>query len=159
MSGSVNKVILIGNLGADPDVKTSQTSGKKSALLSVATSETWRDKNTGERKQKTEWTRIVIFNEGLVKIAEQYLKKGAKVYVEGSLQTRKWQDQGGKDQYTTEVVLKDFGSTLTMLDSQRGERPPAPNEEDYGRESSSPPRRVAAGTAGRNDDMNDDIPF
>lgn len=159
MSGSVNKVILIGNLGGDPEVKASPTSGKKSALLSIATSETWRDKNSGERKQKTEWTRVVIFNEGLVKIAEQYLKKGAKVYVEGALQTRKWQGQDGKDHYTTEVVLKDFGSTLTMLDSQRGERPPTPSEDDYGRESSSPPRRVAAGTGGRADDMNDDIPF
>ncbi len=158
MSGSVNKVIIIGNLGADPEIKAT-TNGNKVASLSIATSDTWRDKTTGERKQKTEWHRVAVFNEGLVKIAEQYLKKGAKVYIEGALQTRKWQGQDGKDNYTTEVVLKAFNSTLTMLDSQRGERPPTPSEDDYGRDNSSPPRRVAAGTGGRSDDMNDDIPF
>ncbi|MBN8981267.1 MAG: single-stranded DNA-binding protein, partial [Rhizobiales bacterium] len=117
MAGSVNKVILVGNLGADPEIKRTQD-GRPIANLSVATSETWRDKATGERKEKTEWHRVVIFNEGLCKIAEQYLKKGAKVYLEGQLQTRKWQDKDGKDRYSTEVVLSNFNSTLTMLDSR-----------------------------------------
>ena len=119
MAGSVNKVILIGNLGADPEIKRTQD-GRPIANLRVATSETWRDKNTGERREKTEWHRVVIFNEGLCKIAENYLKKGAKVYIEGQLQTRKWQDQSGQDRYTTEVVLQGFNGNLTMLDG-RGE--------------------------------------
>jgi single-strand DNA-binding protein len=117
MAGSVNKVILVGNLGADPDIRRTQD-GRPVANLSVATSENWRDKNTGERREKTEWHRVVIFNEGLCKIAEQYLKKGAKVYLEGQLQTRKWTDQSGQDKYTTEVVLQGFNSSLTMLDSR-----------------------------------------
>jgi single-strand DNA-binding protein len=119
MAGSVNKVILIGNLGADPEIKRTQD-GKPIANLRIATSETWRDRNSGERREKTEWHRVVIFNEGLCKIAEQYLKKGAKVYLEGQLQTRKWQDQSGQDRYSTEVVLQGFNSALTMLDG-RGE--------------------------------------
>ena len=119
MAGSVNKVILVGNLGADPDIRRTQD-GRPIANLSIATSETWRDKNTGERKEKTEWHRVVIFNEGLCKVAEQYLKKGAKVYIEGALQTRKWQDKDGKDKYSTEVVLQGFNSTLTMLDGRGG---------------------------------------
>lgn len=117
MAGSVNKVILIGNLGADPDIRQTQD-GRPIANLSIATSESWRDKNSGERKERTEWHRVVIFSEGLAKIAEQYLKKGSKVYVEGQLQTRKWQDQSGNDKYTTEVVLSGFNGTLTMLDSR-----------------------------------------
>ncbi len=119
MAGSVNKVILIGNLGADPEIRRTQD-GRPIANLNIATSETWRDRNSGERKEKTEWHRVVIFNEGLCKVAEQYLKKGAKVYIEGALQTRKWQDQNGQDRYSTEVVLQGFNSTLTMLDG-RGE--------------------------------------
>lgn len=119
MAGSVNKVILIGNLGADPEVRTFQNGGKV-ANLRIATSETWKDRNTGERREKTEWHSVAIFSEGLVRVAEQYLRKGSKVYIEGKLQTRKWQDQSGQDRYSTEVVLQGIGSTLTMLDS-RGE--------------------------------------
>ena len=119
MAGSVNKVILIGNLGADPEIRRTQD-GRPIANLRVATSETWRDKNTGERREKTEWHRVVIFNEGLCKIVEQYLKKGSKVYLEGALQTRKWQDKDGQDRYSTEVVLQGFNSQLTMLDTRGG---------------------------------------
>ena len=163
MAGRVNKVILVGNLGADPEIKRTQD-GRPIANLSVATSDTWRDKNTGERKEKTEWHRVVIFSEGLCKIAEQYLKKGAKVYLEGQLQTRKWQDKDGKDRYSTEVVLQNFNSTLTMLDGKSSGGGSFGAEEgggDFGSSGpsrSAPPRRVAAG-GGRNDDMNDDIPF
>ena len=121
MAGSVNKVILIGNLGADPEIKRTQD-GRPIANLRIATSDTWRDKNTGERKEKTEWHRVVIFSEGLCKIAEQYLKKGAKVYIEGQLQTRKWTDQSGVEKYSTEVVLQNFNSTLTMLDGRSRRR-------------------------------------
>ena len=117
MAGSVNKVILIGNLGADPEVRTFQNGGKV-ANLRIATSETWKDKNTGERREKTEWHTVAIFQEGLVRIAEQYLKKGSKVYIEGKLQTRKWQDQSGQDRYSTEVVLNGYDGTLTMLDGR-----------------------------------------
>ena len=119
MAGSVNKVILIGNLGADPEVRSFQNGGKV-CNLSLATSETWKDKNTGERKERTEWHRIAIFSEGLVRVAEQYLKKGSKIYIEGQLQTSKWQDQSGADRYSTEVVFRGFGSTLTMLDGRDG---------------------------------------
>lgn len=118
MAGSVNKVILIGNLGADPDVRTMQ-SGDKVCNLSIATSESWKDKATGERREKTEWHRVVIFNKGLVTVCENYLKKGAKVYIEGQVETRKWQDQAtGQDKYTTEIVLRPFRGELTMLDSR-----------------------------------------
>ncbi|MFZ5931202.1 MAG: single-stranded DNA-binding protein [Pseudomonadota bacterium] len=116
MAGSVNKVILVGNLGADPEIRRTQD-GRPIANLSIATSESWKDKNSGEKREKTEWHRVVIFNEGLCRIAEQYLRKGAKVYVEGQLQTRKWKDQSGQDKYSTEVVLQGFNSVLTMLDS------------------------------------------
>ncbi len=119
MAGSVNKVILVGNLGADPEVRR-MNSGDAVVNLSVATSESWRDKNSGERRERTEWHRVVIFNENLAKVAENYLKKGAKVYVEGQLQTRKWTDQNGQDKYTTEIVLQRFRGDLQMLDS-RGE--------------------------------------
>ena len=119
MAGSVNKVILIGNLGRDPEVRNFQNGGKV-CNLRIATSETWKDKNTGERREKTEWHSVAIFQEGLVRIAEQYLKKGSKVYIEGQLQTRKWQDQSGADRYSTEVVLQGFGGTLTMLDGPSG---------------------------------------
>ncbi|MBB3994576.1 single-strand DNA-binding protein [Sulfitobacter undariae] len=119
MAGSVNKVILIGNLGRDPEVRSFQNGGKV-CNLRIATSENWKDKNTGERREKTEWHSVAIFNDGLVRIAEQYLKKGSKVYIEGQLQTRKWQDQAGADRYSTEVVLQGFGGTLTMLDGRDG---------------------------------------
>ncbi|MEM5517811.1 single-stranded DNA-binding protein [Henriciella sp. AS95] len=119
MAGSVNKVILIGNLGADPEVRQFQNGGQV-CNLRIATSETWKDKNTGERREKTEWHQVAIFSEGLVRIAQNYLKKGSKVYVEGKLQTRKWQDQNGNDRYSTEVVLQGFDGTLTMLDSAGG---------------------------------------
>jgi single-strand DNA-binding protein len=119
MAGSVNKVIIIGNLGRDPEVRSFQNGGKV-CNLRIATSETWKDKNSGERKEKTEWHSVAIFQEGLVRIAEQYLKKGSKVYIEGQLQTRKWQNQEGKDQYSTEVVLQGYGGTLTMLDGRDG---------------------------------------
>jgi single-strand DNA-binding protein len=119
MAGSVNKVILIGNVGADPEIRRTQD-GRPIANLRIATSETWRDRNSGERKEKTEWHTVVVFNEGLCKVIEQYVKKGAKLYIEGALQTRKWQDQQGQDRYSTEVVLQGFGSTLTMLDGRGG---------------------------------------
>ena len=117
MAGSVNKVILIGNLGRDPEVRQ-LPSGGKVANLSLATSESWRDRNSGERKEKTEWHRVAIFSEGLVRVCEQYLRKGSKVYLEGQLETRKWTDQSGQEKYTTEVVLRNYGSTLTMLDGR-----------------------------------------
>jgi single-strand DNA-binding protein len=164
MAGSVNKVILVGNLGKDPEIRRTQD-GRPIANLSVATSETWRDKATGERKEKTEWHRVVIFNEGLCKVAEQYLKKGAKVYIEGQLQTRKWTDQAGVEKYSTEVVLQGFNSNLTMLDGRSGGGGSfgADDGGDFGASSpSSPaPRRaaVAAGGGSRNSDMDDDIPF
>jgi single-strand DNA-binding protein len=161
MAGSVNKVILVGNLGKDPEIRRTQD-GRPIANLSIATSETWRDKATGERKEKTEWHRVVIFNEGLCKIAEQYLKKGSKVYIEGQLQTRKWTDQSGVEKYSTEVVLQNFNSNLTMLEGRSGGGGGGYADEgagDFGN-SSPAPRRVAAGGGGRsNADMNDDIPF
>jgi len=165
MAGSVNKVILVGNLGKDPEIRRTQD-GRPIANLSIATSETWRDKNTGERKEKTEWHRVVIFNEGLCKVAEQYLKKGAKVYIEGALQTRKWTDQSGVEKYSTEVVLQGFNSTLTMLDGRGGGGGGGSFGDEAGGDfgssgpvSSAPRRPVAAGGGGRNSDMDDDIPF
>lgn len=166
MSGSVNKVILIGNLGADPEVRRMQD-GRPVVNLRVATSESWRDKASGERREKTEWHRVVIFNENLAKVAEQYLKKGSKVYLEGSLQTRKWQDQSGQDRYSTEVVLQGFRGELTLLDSRAGGGAGEFQDEggDFGR--ASPMERKpalasggGAGGGGRfNDAMDDEIPF
>jgi single-strand DNA-binding protein len=166
MAGSVNKVILIGNLGRDPEIRRTQD-GKAIATLSIATSDNWRDKTTGERRERTEWHRVVIFSEGLSRIAEQYLKKGSKVYVEGSLQTRKWQDQSGQDRYSTEVVLQGFNSALTMLDGRGGtssfeEGDPGAPGSDFG--ASGPMARerkpALAGTgAGGRDDLDDEIPF
>jgi single-strand DNA-binding protein len=127
MAGSVNKAILVGKLGADPEIR-SLPSGNRIANLSVATSENWRDKNTGEKKEKTEWHRVVIFNDGLVKVADQYLKKGAKVYLEGQIQTRKWQDQSGADKYSTEIVLQGFNSVLTMLDAPQSQAAGNPDD-------------------------------
>jgi single-strand DNA-binding protein len=163
MAGSVNKVILIGNLGKDPDVRRTQD-GRPIVNLSVATSESWRDKATGERREKTEWHRVVIFNEGLCRVAEQYLKKGAKVYLEGSLQTRKWQDQSGQDKYTTEVVLQGFNSQLTMLDRAGGGGGDVGSDDSGGDFGSSGPsttreRKPAMAGAGKRGDMDDEIPF
>ncbi len=169
MAGSVNKVILVGNLGKDPEIRRTQD-GRPIANLSIATSETWRDKGTGERKEKTEWHRVVIFSEPLCKIVEQYLKKGAKVYIEGALQTRKWTDQSGVEKYSTEVVLQGFNSTLTMLDGRSGGGSSFGGDDqgggDFGPSGSSggssgaPPRRAVAAGGGRsNSDMDDDIPF
>lgn len=153
MAGSVNKVILIGNVGADPEIRRTQA-GTPIANLRVATSETWRDRNSGERKEKTEWHTVVVFNEGLCKVVEQYVKKGAKLYIEGSLQTRKWQDQNGNDRYSTEVVLNGFGSTLTMLDGRGEGGEPAQNR-------NREPERDSYGNQPANfgGEMDDDIPF
>ena len=168
MAGSVNKVILVGNLGNDPEVRNLPSVGKV-VNLSVATSENWRDKNSGERKERTEWHRVVIFSEGLVRVAEQYLRKGAKVYIEGQLQTRKWQDQSGQDKYSTEVVLQGFNSTLTMLDG-RGEGGgdsaggfSGPRESSAPSSFGGPParqeRRPSSAPAFESGGMDDDIPF
>src|ERR1700726_474917 len=163
MAGSVNKVILIGNLGADPEIRRTQD-GRPVANLRLATSESWKDKTSGERKEKTEWHRIVIFNENLCRIAEQYLKKGSKVFIEGALQTRKWQDQSGQDRYSTEVVLQGFRGELTLLDrSGAGGAGGIGGDEggDFG--SPGPTRKVAAaagaGGGGGRGDMDDEIPF
>lgn len=153
MAGSVNKVILIGNLGRDPEVR-SFPSGGKVCNLRIATSETWRDKQSGERREKTEWHSVAIFSEGLVRVAEQYLRKGSKVYIEGQLETRKWQDQSGQDRYSTEVVLRGFNSSLVMLDG-RGEgggqmRDDRDHDDRTGSGGYSP---------GPAPDIDDDIPF
>lgn len=150
MAGSINKVILIGNLGADPEVRRMQ-SGDAVVNLNVATSESWRDKHSGERREKTEWHRVVVFNEQLAKVAEQYLRKGMKVYLEGSLQTRKWQDQQGQDRYSTEIVLQKFRGELQMLDSSN----------DGERQYSQPAQRqsYAEASGGWPGDLDDSIPF
>src|SRR4051812_16921546 len=158
MAGSVNKVILIGNLGADPEIRRTQD-GRPIANLRVATSENWRDKTTGERREKTEWHRVVIFNEQLCKIAEQYLKKGAKIYLEGQLQTRKWTDQQGVEKYSTEVVLQGFNAVLTMLDRAGGGSGELSDNgaSDFG--SSGPTARKQPAMAGARNDLDDEIPF
>jgi single-strand DNA-binding protein len=173
MAGSVNKVILVGNLGKDPEVRRTQD-GRPIVNFSVATSETWRDKNTSEKREKTEWHRVVIFAEGLCRIAEQYLKKGSKVYLEGQLQTRKWQDKDGAEKYTTEVVLSNFNSQMTLLDrpgagaggsigssSGPGDYSPDDMGSDFGSSGPAPRRQpaVAASSGGGRGDMNDEIPF
>jgi len=162
MAGSVNKVILIGNLGADPEVRRMQD-GRPVVNLRVATSESWRDKATGERKEKTEWHRVVIFNEGLAKIAEQYLKKGSKIYLEGALQTRKWTDQQGVEKYSTEVVLQGFNSALTMLDRAGGGGGGGDygDSSDFGSSRPAPRERqpAMAGGGGKRGDLDDEIPF
>ena len=164
MAGSVNKVILVGNLGADPEIRRTQD-GRPVANLRVATSDSWRDKATGERRERTEWHRVVIFNEGLCRIAEQYLKKGAKIYLEGQLQTRKWQDQQGQDRYSTEVVLQGFNSQLTMLDRAGaggggGAGADAGEPGDFGSAGPTAPRERKPAMAGaKRDDLDDEIPF
>ena len=155
MAGSVNKVILVGNLGRDPEVRSTQ-SGSRVANLSLATSETWRDRNSGERRERTEWHRVVIFNERLVDVAEKYLRKGSKIYIEGQLQTRKWQDQSGQDRYTTEVVLQNFRGELTMLDSRAsGSGEGFSSGDDF---SAGAPA-AATGGPGPSGDLDDEIPF
>ena len=164
MAGSVNKVILVGNLGRDPEVRHTQD-GKPIVNLSIATSETWRDRNTGERKERTEWHRVVIFNEGLCRVAEQYLRKGSKVYLEGQLQTREWEDRDGQRRFTTEIVLQGFNSVLTMLDS-RGQGGGMANGaadygggSDFGRSSPMEQRGQSSGGSSLGDEMDDEIPF
>ena len=162
MAGSVNKVILVGNLGRDPEIRSTQD-GTRVANLSVATSESWRDKASGERRERTEWHRVAIFNEKLVEIAEKYLRKGSKVYVEGALQTRKWTDQSGQEKYTTEVVLQRFRGELTMLDGRSGGEVPAEGEEVGGGYSGGGGGggggRSSGGRAPAGGDLDDDIPF
>jgi single-strand DNA-binding protein len=156
MAGSVNKVILVGNLGRDPEIR-SLNSGDRVANLSVATSETWRDRTSGERKERTEWHRVVIFNDNLVKVAENYLRKGSKVYIEGALSTRKFQDQSGAEKFTTEVVLQKFRGELTMLDGkgEGGGR----EEGDFGGYSSGPRNQSSAPKETFSADLDDEIPF
>lgn len=155
MAGSVNKVILVGNLGRDPEIRSTQD-GLKVANLSLATSDSWRDKNTGERKERTEWHRVVIFNERLVDVVEKYLRKGSKLYVEGALQTRKWTDNSGQERYTTEIVLQRFRGELTMLDGARG---------GAGGGEGAAPDDTGGGTggggrrSGSGQDLDDEIPF
>ena len=165
MAGSVNKVILVGNLGKDPEVRR-LNSGSQVVSMRIANSESWRDKATGERQERTEWHSVVIYNENLAKIAEQYLKKGSKVYVEGALQTRKWEDQSGQERYTTEVVLQKFRGELTLLDGRgdRGEMAEAAGGGDFGQASPMErprPKVVAGGMSGggKSADLDDDIPF
>ncbi len=161
MAGSVNKVILVGNLGADPEVRHTQD-GRPIANLRVATSETWRDKNTGERRERTEWHRVVIFSEGLCRIAEQYLKKGSKIYLEGQLQTRKWEDQSGQERYTTEVVLQGFNSTLTMLDGRGGGSDEGMGASrgggDFG-QSGPLDQQSSRGRSSFSEELDDEVPF
>ena len=157
MAGSVNKVILVGNLGRDPEVRSTQD-GAKVANLSLATSESWKDKNSGERRERTEWHRVAIFNERLVDVAEKYLKKGSKIYIEGQLQTRKWTDQSGAERYTTEIVLNRFRGELTMLDGRGGG---AGGDAGDGGGMSEPPSQGGGGRSGGGGggDLDDDIPF
>ena len=149
MAGSLNKVLLIGRLGADPEIKQ-MINGKNVARLSLATSQTWKDKNTGEKKEKTEWHRIVVFNEGLVNVVQQYLKKGAQVYVEGQLSTRKWKDeQSGQDKYTTEILIQGYNSSLTMLGSSNQNSIPSQDAK----------QNLDDNNIASQDDLDDDIPF
>ena len=171
MAGSVNKVILIGNLGADPEIRHTQD-GRPIANLRIATSESWRDRNSGERREKTEWHTVVIFSEGLCTVAEQYLRKGSKVYLEGQLQTRKWQDRDGNDRYSTEVVLQGFNATLVMLDGRQGggmgdSGGDSQDSGDFGRSSPMQRPQGGGGRGGEGgggpsfarDDLDDEVPF
>ena len=165
MAGSVNKVIILGNLGVDPEVRNFSNGGKV-CNLRIATSENWKDKNTGERREKTEWHSVAIFSEPLVRIAEQYLRKGSKVYIEGQLETRKWQDQSGQDRYTTEIVLRPYTSTLTMLDSRgdsssQGGYIGESNESNYSSGSNDALSNIGNNTSSPSaaQDFDDEIPF
>ena len=164
MAGSVNKVILVGNIGKDPEIRNTQN-GSKIANLTLATSETWNDKGSGEKKEKTEWHRVVVFNDRLVDVVERFVKKGRKIYIEGTLQTRKWTDQSGVEKYTTEVVLDRFRGELVLLDSNRGS-----DEGGYAGGNEGPARAPARAPAARSGaapswepskggDLDDDIPF
>ena len=161
MAGSVNKVILVGNLGADPEIRHTQA-GKPIANLRLATTDSWRDKQSGERRERTEWHRVVIFSEGLCRVAEQYLRKGSKIYIEGALQTRKWQDQSGADRYSTEVVLQGFSSTLVMLDSRQGGQAGGyASQDSFGQ--SGPMDNTGSSSSGGDQsiarDLDDEVPF
>jgi single-strand DNA-binding protein len=163
MAGSVNKVILVGNLGADPEIRR-LNSGDPVVNLRVATTETWRDRNSGDRQERTEWHRVVIFNDNLAKVAEQYLKKGMKVYIEGQLQTRKWQDQSGQDRYSTEIVLQKFRGELVLLDSREGagggRSAFGENYDEFGGGSSAPQKaQQRPQPAAFDTDLDDDVPF
>ena len=163
MAGSINKVILVGNLGKDPEVRQTQD-GRPIVNLSLATSETWKDRNTGERREKTEWHRVVIFSEGLARVAEQYLRKGSKIYIEGQLQTRKWQDQNGQERYSTEVVLQNYGGTMVMLDGRReGGGGGYSNNDDFGGGGYGGGGGGGSSSGGQGGghsfDLDDDIPF
>ena len=160
MAGSVNKVILGGNVGQDPEVRQFQNGGQV-CNLSIATSENWKDRNTGERREKTEWHRVAIFNEGLVRIVQQYVKKGSKLYIEGQLETRKWQDQNGQDRYSTEVVLRGFGATLTMLDSRNNSGGGGYAQESvaYGNQGQGGARQMEGPAQDFSQDFVDEIPF
>ena len=156
MAGSLNKVMLIGNLGADPEVKSFQNGGKV-ANLRVATSEQWKDKNSGERQERTEWHSVAIFSDGLISVCERFLRKGSKVYIEGQLATRKWQDQSGNDRYSTEIVLRGYGGTLTMLDGASGSQNASQGNSGGGWDA--PQQAPVAGGTSNYDDLDDDIPF
>ena len=156
VAGSVNKVILVGNVGQDPEVRQFQNGGQV-CNFSLATSESWKDKNTGERRDKTEWHRIAVFNEGLIRVIQSYVKKGSKLYIEGQLETRKWQDQNGVDKYTTEVVLRGFGSTLTMLDS-RSDSMGGGRQMSYD-QGQNGARRMEGPAEDFSQDFDDEIPF
>lgn len=166
MAGSVNKVILVGNVGQDPEVRQFQNGGQVCSF-SLATSENWKDKNTGERREKTEWHRISIFSEGLIRVVQSYVKKGSKLYIEGQLETRKWQDQNGVDKYTTEVVLRGFGSTLTMLDSRSEGGDARSGGGGYSQDSvaygnqggGGGPRQMDGPPQSFSQDLDDEIPF
>ena len=153
MAGSINKVILVGNLGADPEVRKFQNGGQV-CNLRIATSENWKDKNTGERREKTEWHTVAIFSEGLARVAEQYLRKGSKVYLEGQLETRKWQDQSGNDRYSTEVVLRNFNSTMVMLDSRSGG-----GGGNFERSGGGTSDSGGSSSGGQSYELDDEIPF
>ncbi len=152
MAGSVNKVILVGNLGADPEVRKFQNGGQV-CNLRIATSERWKDRNTGEQREKTEWHSVAIFSEGLARVAEQYLRKGSKVYLEGQLETRKWQDQSGNDRYTTEVVLRNFNSSMVMLDSRSG------GGGNFERSGGGASDSGGSSSGGQSYELDDEIPF
>ncbi|MDC7784825.1 single-stranded DNA-binding protein [Rhodoplanes sp. TEM] len=155
MAGSINRATLLGNVGADPEIRRTQD-GRPIANLRLATSETWRDRSTGERQERTQWHRVVCFNEGLCKVIEQYVKKGDKVYIEGAIETRKWQDQSGQDRYSTEIVMRPFNSTLVLLGGKgRGGGGGGDDDDD------APPRERSGGsrTRSRRDDLDDEIPF
>ncbi len=151
MAGSINKVIIVGNVGADPEIRSTQD-GREIANLSIATSESWRDKATGERREKTEWHRVVVFVEGIVNIIKNYVKKGSKIYVEGSLQTRKWVDNNGNEKYTTEIVLQGYNSSITILDSKSSDQPYEQRSQQSSSQSGSVNEHIT-------DDLDDEIPF